>query len=574
MSYGSKNLSSVKKQSRSYVRGMLDFPDENDPLPVSNSVEGVYKSAAVVTNTEPCSAIGRRILEKGGSAVDAVIASLLCEGLTGMQNMGIGGGVFMTIYQKETGKAFALDARESAPLAADKNMYSGDPDLASTGCLSVAVPGELMGYWEAHKRFGKLPWKDLFEPAINMCLDGVPVNHRLAKAFSDSGMARLINRSPTLRNLLAPNGNLPKVGDKLRMPSLAKTFIEVANCPDGAMALYNGVLTEKFVHDLKSLGAIITKQDLIKYQARWLPPIVNHLKGGYTLYTMPPPGSGIVLSLILTILENQLNQDPKPNLYNIIRIVESFKYAYGFRTELGDPQYMDLSKVMTQMTSEDYIKDVRRKVGMVSRTNNNCTKYGGRYFVPNDNGTINVVVLAPNGDAVCATSTINTLFGSLLASSSTGIILNNEMDDFCAPEIVNSFGLPPSPSNFIAGGKRPLSSSCPSVIVGPNKEARLVVGAAGGTHITSATAQVIINNLWLQQTIKQSVDIPRVHHQLIPMVLKFEYGIPKSVVDGLIKAGHKVKKQSPHSSVTAIEQRNGGVRAIYDYRRGGSTSGI
>ncbi|KAK9510680.1 hypothetical protein O3M35_005416 [Rhynocoris fuscipes] len=516
----------------------------------------------------------RQILEKGGSAVDAAIASLLCEGLTGMQNMGLGGGVFMTIYDKASQQVFTLDARESAPLAATKNMYQGDPDLASTGRLSVAVPGELMGYWEAHKKFGKLPWKDLFKPAINMCLDGIPINRRLGKSFSDSGMGKMIMSSPSLRAILAPNGHLPKMGDKLRIPVLANTLTEVANCPDGAKALYDGLLTNRFVEDLRNLGAIITEEDLKNYRARWMNPIVTHLNGGYTLYTMPPPGSGIVLSFILTVLEGQLNSDARPNIYNTMRTIEAFKYGYGFRTELGDPQYCDVAQVINHMTSNEFINEVRRRVGKVSRTSNNATKYGGRFSMANDRGTINIVVLAPNGDAVSATSTINTLFGSLLASKTTGIILNNEMDDFCAPSIVNSFGLPPSPSNFIDGGKRPLSSSCPSIIIGPNKEVRLVIGAAGGTYITTATAQVIINNLWMDQTIKQAVDMPRVHHQLLPMTVKFEYGIPKSVIDSLIQAGHKVKQTGPHSCVTAIERRNGKIRAIYDYRRGGSTSGI
>lgn len=179
--------------------GMLDFPDANDPKPVCNSIQGEYKRAAVVSNTEFCSSVGREILEKGGSAVDALIATMLCEGLCAMQNVGIGGGCFMTIYKREEKKAFCLDAREAAPGAANKNMFHGQYHNSATGNLSIAVPGELMGYWEAHKKFGKLPWVELFQPAISMCLNGIPVNMRLGKAFSESGMGPEIMSSPSLR---------------------------------------------------------------------------------------------------------------------------------------------------------------------------------------------------------------------------------------------------------------------------------------------------------------------------------------------------------------------------------------
>ncbi|XP_014250038.1 glutathione hydrolase 1 proenzyme-like isoform X1 [Cimex lectularius] len=555
-------------------RGMLDFPSEEDPLPVSNSEQGHYKSAAVVTNTEPCSAIGRDILSKGGSAVDAAIASLLCEGLCGMQNMGIGGGMFMTIYIRETGEAITLDARESAPIASVKDMYKGKPTLSAVGPLAVAVPGELMGYWEAHKRFGKLPWKDLFAPAISMCLNGIPVNHRLGVSFSSTGMEQEILESPSLREILAPNGSLPKSGDLLRMPTLAQTLTTIANDPNGPWALYNGVLTDAFIHDIQKQGGIITKQDLWEYRAKWASPITQKLAGGYTLHTLPPPGCGAVLAFILSVLDGQLKINPRPNAHNYMKIAEAFKYGYALRTGLGDPEFTNVSEAISKLNDKHFRTFIKKKIENTQNTSSSIDIYGADYYLKDDHGTINIVVLAPNGDAVAATSTINTLFGSLIGSPSTGIILNNEMDDFSAPNIVNSFGVTPSPANFIKAKKRPLSSACPSIVLNSEGDVRIVVGAAGGTHIISSTAQVIINNLWLSLSIKQAVDMPRIHHQLLPMILKYECGIPKCVVDELTNRKHKMKKQSPHSSVTAIAQSHGEVTAIYDFRRGGSTAGF
>ncbi|KAF6214824.1 hypothetical protein GE061_009567 [Apolygus lucorum] len=358
------------------------------------------------------------------------------------------------------------------------------------------------------------------------------------------------------------------------MPALARTLMTVADDRSGAMALYNGSLTGRFLQDLQLAGSLITREDLALYRANWYEPITAQLNGGYMLYTAPPPASGSVLASILQTLEGQLQPNPRINVFNTLRVAEAFKYAYALRTELGDPAFTDTNRVLQKSMSENYISNVASKLHQLTRTESYPEYYGASYHSGNSGGTINIVVQAQDGDAVVATSTINTLFGSLMASPSTGIILNNEMDDFSSPQIVNSFGVTPSSANFIQGGKRPLSSAAPSIIVAPNGDVRLAIGSAGGTHITSAVAQVIINHLWFGMSIKQAVDMPRIHHQLLPMVLKYEYGIPKSVIDGLARAGHRTKQMSPHSSVTAVATLNDQVTAIYDYRRGGNTSGF
>ncbi|XP_066903102.1 glutathione hydrolase 1 proenzyme isoform X3 [Halyomorpha halys] len=529
--------------------GMLDFPDSHDPKPTCDSVQGVYQEAAVVSNTEYCSSIGRDVLKKGGSAVDAAIATLLCEGLCAMQNMGIGGGCFMTIYNKQSKSVSCLDAREAAPLSAKPDMYNGCYLRSASGNLSVAVPGELMGYWEAHKKFGKLPWGELFQPAISMCLRGIPVNKRLAKSFSETGMGSEIMNSESLRKVLAENGKLPTVGDTFRLPILAKTLTIIAKSPKGALELYNGTITETFIEDLKKLGCIITTEDMNNYRAVWKHPVMINLEGDYIAYSAPPPASGVILLLILKVLENVVGHDPKAN---IIAVVEAFKYAYALRSELGDPNYEDLNEVLNKISSASYICEIKEKILKTRKTGNCPEDYGAKFTTPNDHGTVNIVVLAPNGDAVSVTSTINTF----------------------SPNIINSFNLPPSPANYIKGGKRPLSSSCPTVVLDKKGDVHLVTGAAGGTHITTSTAQVIMNFLWFDLTVKQAVDMPRLHHQLFPMALRYEEGIETTLLQCARRVGHKLKKRGPSSSVTAIGRKENKIIAIYDYRRGGSTAGF
>ncbi|CAH1388407.1 unnamed protein product [Nezara viridula] len=428
-------------------------------------------------------------------------------------------------------------------------MHSGCYFKSASGNLSVAVPGELMGYWEAHQKYGKLPWCELFQPAISMCLKGIPVNKRLAKSFSESGMGPEIMSSESLRKLLAENGKLPSVGDTFRLPILAKTLTIIAKSPRGALELYNGCLTETFIRDLKKLGCIITTEDMNNYRAVWKHPVMVNLKKDYVAYSAPPPASGIILLLILKVLESIISDDAQAN---IIAVAEAFKFAYALRSEIGDPDFENLKEIMSKIGSDCYLSEIRDKILKTRRTMNLPEDYGAKFTTPDDHGTVNIVVLAPNGDAVSVTSTINTF----------------------SPNIINSFNLPPSPANYIKGGKRPLSSSCPTVIVDKKGDAHLITGAAGGTHITTSTAQVIMNFLWFDLSIKQAVDIPRIHHQLFPMALRYEEGIEMKLLQRAKHAGHKIKKVGPSSSVTAIARKRDQITASYDYRRGGSTAGF
>jgi len=554
---------------------VLTAPDVRQLPPPSPSVLGRFSKAAVVSNGLPCAEFGREMLEKGGSAVDAVIATLLCDGAACLHNMGLGGGFLMTIYNKSSGTVETLNARETAPAAATVDMFHGNTTLSTVGGLSIAVPGELRGYQAAWERYGRLPWHQLFEPTIRLCEEGVPIGKHLAKNFEVKEQE--IRNSETLSAILLSgdeNGELPKFGDKIKLPLLAETLRKVAYSPLMADELYNGSLTKALVADIQNAGGIITAQDMADYRVKWQPPVKAQLSNNMTLYSMPPPGSGLLLGFILQVLDGFVTQD-MDDVTVVQRITEAFKHAYGRRTDIGDPDYADIKHVVKDLTSPEYIAMIRSKI-RDDKTSQDPREYGAHYVMPEDHGTANIVVLSPEGDAVAVTSTVNLLFGSQFASLSTGIILNDEMDDFSAPALTNYFGVPPSPANFIAPGKRPMSSMCPSLVIDGNGDVRLAIGSAGGTKITTSTALVTILNLWFDKNIKEAIDYPRFHHQLVPMVFAYEYGLTKDVVDGLKSIGH-VTKRMPiawRSCVTAIARNGSAVHGNSDNRRPGRTAGF
>ncbi|KAF2903961.1 hypothetical protein ILUMI_02223 [Ignelater luminosus] len=536
----------------------------------TNDVEEAPFRGGVTSNGHECAAIGSSMLERGGSAVDAAIAALFCEGVAMPQSMGLGGGFLMTIYIRENKTAITLDARETAPIRATENMFDGNASLASKGGLSVAVPSELRGYHYAYEKYGKLPWEELIKPTIELCKRGHLVTSYLARLFKQQ--EKQILDSPTLKEIfIDPKTNQSyKEGQYIKRTKLAETLEVIAK--EGADALYTGSLSEKFVNDIEAFGGIITLEDMKKYKPIWDKPIISKLPHKQTLYTSPLPGAGVIFTFILNILNGYLDYSNINTLTNWQRIVESFKFGYGKRTELGDPAFVPgMQKLIDNLTSPAYAAMIRSQISDTT-TSNDPRHYGVNMSTSEDHGTAHISVLAPNGDAVSATSTINQFFGAGIVSQSTGIILNDEMDDFSAPNITNGYGLPPSPANFIVPHKRPLSSMCPSIIVDEHGDVILVIGAAGGTKITTSTALVTIRNLWFNQSLIKAVPATRLHHQLFPMEISVEHDFDKNIVKGLAKIGHNVSiapTTDGFAALTAMGRFNGIVEGSSDRRRSG-----
>ncbi|XP_049838257.1 scoloptoxin SSD14-like isoform X2 [Schistocerca gregaria] len=549
-------------------------PNPEVPQAPSPSTLHRFSKAAVCSDAAPCSSIGRDILMKNGSVVDAAIATLFCNGVVNCQSMGLGGGFLMTLYVNKT--AVTLNARETAPSQVREELYD-DESKSQIGALAVGVPGELKGYWEAYKRYGKLPWSDLVAPAIAVCESGYNMTRHQADSLFFNAAA--VKSDPTLREIFIDpaTGKFYSEGTLIKHNKLCETLKVISK--EGGDALYTGSLAEKLAADIQARGGIITVDDLKNYRAVWESPVTAELHGKHTLYSVPPPGSGILLAFILNIL-NGYNftassvSDLNQTITTYHRTVEAFKYAYARRTELGDPHFLNISQVVNMLQSKEYAETVRRKIND-TQTYQDPKHYGAVFYNKDDHGTAHISIIGPNGDAVSVTSTVNIYFGAGVVSKQTGIILNSVMDDFSFSKYKNYFGLPGSPANAVKPWKRPLSSMCPSVIVDENKNVKLVIGASGGTKITTAVATVIMRYLWFGDNIKEAVDASRIHHQLYPMKLSYEYGVLDQVIKGLEKLGHLTDRyKSRGSIICAIAKEAEYIFANADYRKRGDVFGI
>lgn len=541
---------------------------------------GVYEKAAVATDGKVCAPVGVDVLRRNGSAVDAAIATLFCNGLFSAQSMGIGGGFIMNIYTKSDGQVNTLIARESAPAAATEDMFHGDPSLSASGPLAMAVPGEIRGYYEAKKRFGNpnVTWMSLIQPSIDMARNGIKVSWsqlkylkmQKDKILADPGMREIFINPLT--------NDTWQEGDVYKRENLAKTLERIGM--KGADEFYEGTTAKNLVKDIQRMGGIITSKDLKSYKALWKSSVTAEMGEDLELHSTPLPSSGIILAYIMNLMRqyNVKPEDDNPLLYH--RLNEAFKWAYAYRSKLGDPadpeHTEDINKLVNQMMHYNTTLRAFRKIDD-NATSNDPSFYGGDFEMGSDAGTSHTCVLAPNGDAVSVTSTVNLPFGSVVMSPSTGVIFNSQMDDFSSPNITNFFGLPPSPTNFIKPGKRPLSSMSPSIVFDKSdKGVRLITGSAGGTKITTAVAQITLRNLWLNQPINEAIDAGRIHHQLLPMEVEAQSSVPKEVIAKLREVGNSIADYGTAGSIVqGIEvSPEGKVYASSDPNKAGGVDGF
>uniref|UniRef100_F6Y100 Glutathione hydrolase 5 proenzyme n=1 Tax=Equus caballus TaxID=9796 RepID=F6Y100_HORSE len=467
-----------------------------------------FDHAAVAADSKVCSDIGRAILQQNGSAMDATIAALVCTGVVNPQSMGLGGGVIFTIYNATTGKVEVINARETVPARHVPDLLDQceQAQPLGTGAQWIGVPGELRGYAEAHRRHGRLAWAQLFQPTIALLRGGYRLPPVLGQFLNHSLLRPSLNAS-SLRQLFF-NGTEPlRPQDPFPWPTLAATLETVAT--EGAEVFYTGRLGQTLLEDIAKEGSWLTLQDLASFR----PEVVDALAvplGDYTLYSPPPPAGGAILSFILNVLkgfnfsaESVARPEGSVNLYH--HLVETLKFAGGQRWRLWDPRsHPELQNASQVLLGEALAKHVRQQID--ARGDHQLSHYSLAGALGYRMGTAHVSVLAEDGSAVAATSTINTPFGAMVYSPRTGILLNNELLDLCWRRLTGS-SITPRP----VAGERPPSSMVPSILVNAAQGSKLVIGGAGGELIISAVVQAIVNKLWLGFDLEAAIAAPILH---------------------------------------------------------------
>ncbi|XP_040859685.1 glutathione hydrolase 5 proenzyme isoform X2 [Ochotona curzoniae] len=529
-----------------------------------------FLRAAVAADSKVCSDIGRAILEQQGSPVDATIAALVCTGVINPQSMGLGGGVIFTIYNATTGKVEIINARESVPANSDPDLLNRCDQAMplGTGSQWIGVPGELRGYAEAHRRHGRLPWAQLFQPTIEL-LRG---DFRLPSILSQFLHSRFLQPSLTTSSLrqLFFNGTEPlQPQDPFPWPALAATLETVA--AEGAEAFYKGRLGRMLVEDVAKEGGRLTMKDLGDFHPEILDALEMSL-GDYTLYSPPPPAGGAILSFILNVLrgfnfsaDSVASPEGSVDVYH--HLVETFKFAWGQKWRLWDPRsHPEMQNDSLPLLGEELARHTRQQID--GRGDHRLSHYSLEGPWDYRMGTSHVSVLGEDGSAVSATSTINTPFGAMVYSPRTGILLNNELLDFCWRRRPGS-SITPAP----VPGERPPSSMVPSILISAARGAKLVIGGAGGELIISAVVQAVMNKLWLGLDLSEAIAAPILHVGSQGRV-EFEPSFSQEVQKGLQERGHS-QSQRPFflNVVQAVAQEGTCVYAVSDSRKGGEAAG-
>jgi len=517
---------------------------------------------AVAADSGTCSQIGVDVLRKGGNAMDAAIAALLCVGSVNLQSSGLGGGGFMVV-RAPNGTASAFNFREMAPARADTHMFDHDPLAARVGGLAVAVPGEVHGLWTAHQLYGRLPWADLFAPAIALNEEGFAISPRLAQAMQ-SAEARFTT-DPSWSFMLGADGRMLRQGDRLVRKAYAASQRLVAE--QGPHVFYNGSIAASLVEHANSCGGVLSTTDFANYRTVHTAPL-NGSFDGLQVLTCPKPCSGPVLMEGLNIIEGfELREDA----LSAHRMVEAMKWLSAGRTELGDvdPLLNNAARV-EEITGKEWAAEVRLNISDTHTFD--WRHYRPVYQSTEPAGTTHLSALDVDGMAVAVTSTVNLYFGAQVHDPQTGIVLNSQMDDFSIPNVSNAYELRHSVYNLIHPRKRPLSSTAPTIVV-RNGLPELVIGAAGGSLIVTTVFEAIVRLLRYHTDLKSAVEMPRMHHQLIPQQVLLEAHFDEKIARQLAGFGHNVTYFSGGSVMQAIHRVDDTIYAISDPRKGGVAAG-
>ncbi len=539
------------------------------------------KNAMVASQHELASQIGVDVMKRGGNAVDAAIAVALALAVVYPEAGNIGGGGFMLIRFKN-GRTTAIDYREMAPAAANRNIFVNEKGevikgegSSTIGYRAAGVPGTPAGLEMAFNKYGstKITWAELVEPARKLAQDGYVLSHRLAtlfKSYKDS-----LEKYEDSKRIFLNNGNFYEEGDVLKQPELAKTLERIKK--SGAKGFYTGETARLIAEDMRSNNGLMTLEDLKNYQAKERTPLRGTYRG-HEIISMPPPSSGgIVLLQALNVLENYDLRSMGHNSSKKYHILaETLRRSFADRAEfMADPDFAVIP--VADLIAKSYAEKRRATIDLSKATKSSDIR-AGEIAAKESMDTTHFTVVDPDGTVVSNTYTINDLYGSRVTAKGTGVLLNDEMDDFAArPGKPNMFGLIQGERNAVQPKKRPLSSMTPTIVLRKDGSVWFAVGARGGPRIITAVLQTVINMIDHDMNIQQAINAPRIHHQWFPdEILAEPYGMSPDTRIALESLGHNfTDKPGFIASATGIEiEEKTGVRlGAIDVRSDGAAIG-
>jgi gamma-glutamyltranspeptidase / glutathione hydrolase len=558
---------------------LLSVPAAAEPPQSPSKPEPVISQHAMVTTQEKrATRIGLDVLERGGNAVDAAVAVGFALAVTHPQAGNLGGGGFLVMRLVDPVRTVSIDYRESAPSATKKDIFLDqngvyDPKQSRDTGLAVGVPGTVAGLSLALAKYGsgRFTLADLISPAIALARDGIAVADDLADSLKRA--APRLKRWPTTAKWFCRSDGTPLAeGDRLVQTDLAQTLSLIAR--DGPRAFYEGPNAHQIADAVIAAGGIMTTQDLSNYQAVERPPLEGTYRG-YTIISMPPPSSGGVhLIEMLNVLEGYEFRDllaGSPETLHLL--IETMKRAFADRAEfLGDPDHVNVP--VARLISKAYADRLRTSIDPAHSTP--AEALGGTQSPqPEGDHTTHFSIIDRFGNAVANTYTINFHFGLGLVADGTGVLLNNELDDFAAkPGAPNAFGLTGGEANAPGPGRRPLSSMTPTIVVGTTGRPFLVTGSPGGSTIITTVLQVIIDVIDFHANIAEAVAAPRVHDQWLPDQVFVEQTLPPATIRQLEARGHKVTVRGTWGSANSILIRPDALEGTADPRtRGAAAAG-
>ncbi|MEO6589098.1 MAG: gamma-glutamyltransferase [Pyrinomonadaceae bacterium] len=544
-----------------------------DPIRANNAI--------VASQHELASKIGADIMKRGGNAVDAAIAVGLALAVVYPEAGNLGGGGFMLVRFKD-GRTAAIDYREMAPKAVSRDIYV-DKDgnvlrgegSSTIGYRASGVPGTPAGFDYAFKKYGsgKVKWSELVEPARQLAADGYVLSYRLANLFK--AYQKNLEKYEDSKRIFLKDGKFYEEGELFRQPDLAQTLARIQT--NGADGFYTGKTAQLIADDMKAHNGLITLEDLKNYKLKEREPLKGKYRG-YEIISMPPPSSGgIVLMQVLQMLEKyDLKKMGFDSAEKLHLLAEAERRSFADRAEyMADPDFAAVP--LKNLLDRNYLMKRADSIDPLKASKSSEIKQG-TIVINEGTETTHFTVADSQGNVVTNTYTINDLYGSAVTAKGTGVLLNDEMDDFAArPGKPNMFGLIQGERNKVEGGKRPLSSMTPTIVLRKDGSVWFALGARGGPRIISAVLQTVINMIDYDMNIQEAIDAPRIHHQWLPDMIYYEsYGLSPDTRKILEGYGHQFSdKPGNIASATgiAIEEKTGVKLGAIDSRSDGAAIG-